>query len=78
MNIEEKVIDTLKKSSSVADAIEREDLLSYMGIDSLKLVEVIIALEDTFNIEFNLSSLNPSEIRTVKDLIDLVDGCLTK
>jgi len=49
-----------------------DDLLS-LGIDSLKMVELMIALEDTFRITFDDSELDPSTLKKVSDIIDLTE-----
>ena len=44
-----------------------------MGIDSLRMVELIVALEERFNITFKESDLDPDIINTVGDLYSLVN-----
>ncbi len=44
-----------------------------MGFDSLRMVELIVALEERFNITFKESDLDPDVINTVGDLYTLVD-----
>ncbi len=51
------------------DASLKEDL----GIDSLKLVELIIALEDEFSIEFSENDLDPAALQTVGDVYRLAE-----
>lgn len=51
------------------DASLKEDL----GIDSLKLVELIIALEDEFSIEFGENDLDPAALQTVGDVYRLAE-----
>lgn len=43
-----------------------------IGIDSLKMVELMIALEDTFRITFD-----DSELEKVSDIIDLTEKYIT-
>lgn len=52
--------------------IENEDALVELGIDSLKTVELIIMLEDKFDIRFNNSDLLFGKLIQVKDVINLV------
>ena len=42
-----------------------------LGLDSLKMVTLLILLEDTFYIELDESDMNPFDLITVKDVIDL-------
>lgn len=43
-----------------------------LGFDSLKLVELIIGLEEEFNIQIDESDLDPSQLVTVDDLYKLL------
>lgn len=52
--------------------IELDDELSTLGIDSLQLVELIITLEDEFAVKFDDSDLDPSNIRSVASIIELI------
>lgn len=54
------------------DEVTEDDILTDIGIDSLKIVEVIMEIEDHFNITFDDSDLNPEALTTVKSVIDLV------
>ena len=45
-----------------------------LGIDSLKIVELLIELEENLGIEFNEDDLDPETIRTVQDLYALISG----
>ena len=53
------------------DEIQSEDMLKSLGIDSLLLVELIITIEEVFNITFDQSDLNPERLITVKSIVDL-------
>ncbi|HIZ17025.1 MAG TPA: acyl carrier protein [Firmicutes bacterium] len=69
MEDREKVRQIFKEMS--ADKIEvadNMDLQLDLGFDSLRLVEAIVELENAFEIEFNLSDLNPDKLRTVNDI----------
>ena len=51
-----------------------DDIKNDLGIDSLKIVELMIALEETLEIEFSEDDLDPETIRTVQDLYAIVSG----
>ncbi|MCL2591947.1 MAG: acyl carrier protein, partial [Defluviitaleaceae bacterium] len=55
--------ETIKIIASLAiideNDINDEDALSNIGIDSLRSVELIVALEDSLNITFDDSDLDP-------------------
>jgi len=50
--------------------IKENELLSHLGLDSLKRIELAIKIEDTFNIDFNEDDIN--EKTRVKDLRELI------
>lgn len=71
-NIDDKVISIIKVFSFLKDKIQLEDKLISLGIDSINMVELIIALEDAFSLEFDDSILNPDKFHDVSSLIELV------
>lgn len=70
--ISSKAIEVITKFSVVKSNINSDDLLLNIGVDSLCLVELVIALEDEFNIQFDEAELEPSKLNTVGDIINLV------
>ena len=77
VNYIDKQVMECVASFSIDDNISPDDSLMNLGIDSLKIVELMLALEDAFGIEFDSSDLNPTELITVNDLIDLVNRSVT-
>ena len=74
MNIKNQVLEIIGKQAIVPrEEIGTEDKLSNLGIDSLKKVELIIALEREFSIRFSESDLNPNALEKVEDIIGLVE-----
>ena len=51
------------------DSKLKEDL----GVDSLRLVELLVALEEELSIEFSLSDLDVNKFSVVSDIYDLVN-----
>ena len=77
MNHRDEIIKIIASISILEETdIGEEDTLSNIGIDSLKAVELIIALEDGFRITFEDSDLDPARLTTVKSIIDLVEKYL--
>lgn len=59
---------------TVACEIEEGSLLKKdIGLDSLSLVSVIIALEDIYGITFDDSDLDPAMLVTVRNLMTIVE-----
>ena len=52
---------------------EGTSLRDELGFDSLKMVELMVALEERFAITIGESDLDPQALETVGDLYDLVD-----
>lgn len=44
-----------------------------LGIDSLSLVNVLVQLEETFDITMDISDLSPENLKTIGDLYMLVE-----
>lgn len=60
-------------SSLSENEISAEDKLMNLGIDSLMTVELIIRIEEQFDIEFDEAELDLGLLTTVQALIDLVE-----
>lgn len=68
------LVDKILKEKSFCENITPELRLNRdLGFDSLNLVELIVKLEEQFNIIINESDLNPSELRTVENVYSLVE-----
>ena len=67
-------INQILKEMSATDApiTGKEDLLLDLGLDSLRIVEVIVEIEKAFDFEFSESDLNPDLLQSVRDLYKLV------
>ena len=48
------------------------DLISDLALDSLRMVMLLVMIEDVFEIELDESDMNPFKLRTVNDVINLV------
>jgi len=73
MNCLKEQVNELLKELSFADNIEDDmKLRDDLDIDSLRLVEFITRLEDSFDIQFEMSDLNPSGLNIVADVYTLM------
>ena len=70
-----KIVNEIKKLvNNGTDAnITEETSLVELGIDSLMTVELVLGLEDAFNIQFNVSDLEMENLRNVRDIVNLVN-----
>ena len=71
-------VTALIKDMAIMDSINENDNIHELGIDSLKIVELIINLEDEFQIQFDDSELDPSQLITVLDIIRLTERYVEK
>lgn len=69
MNIE-KEVEQIVSSKIKGQNITPESELSSLGLDSLDKAEILIDIEDKFNIEFSDDEM--LSVKTVKDLLDLI------
>jgi len=58
----------------IGDFVTEDHLLEELGIDSIRLLEIAVLLEDTFEVEIPEEDL--ALIRTIGDLHDCVAGRL--
>ena len=72
MNKNEQVINIVKEFVDNGIDVCESDELKSIGIDSMKKVGVIVKIEEILNIQFEDADLNPNNINTVQQLIDLV------
>ncbi|MGN1080863.1 MAG: acyl carrier protein [Acutalibacteraceae bacterium] len=72
MNIFEKICEIIKEMSGLKTVRYDDLLVENIGLDSLKMVTLIIELEDAFGITFDESDMNPFNLITVKDAAELV------
>jgi len=72
MTLEEKVIDLIVEQLDVTkeECVPEASFLDDLGADSLDLVELIMEMEETFNIQVADEELE--KIRTVQDVIDFL------
>jgi acyl carrier protein len=72
--IKEILVDVLGVDED--DIKPESKFIDDLGADSLDLVELIMSLEDKFNIE--ISDEEAEKIATVKDAMDYIDASLKK
>lgn len=74
--MEERIIEIIEKISDYKNLKENRDidLLENEILDSLAFIELIINLEDEFNIEIQPTQVEPDTWRSVKLIAKLVEG----
>lgn len=70
--VEQQVNDVLRRHTW-CEAPEREQRLKEdLGIDSLRLVEILVALEEDFGVTLEEADLDPDRIQKVGDVYALM------
>ncbi len=77
-SVEERVMSIVRERSFMGDEVKKEDEFSTIGINSIDIVDVIVALEDEFEICFNDSVLNIEKFKTVENAIEIVNRLLAQ
>lgn len=71
--MKERLNEILIEKSFFTDIKPELKLKEDLGLDSLNMVELIVELEDVFNIEFAESDLDPTKLLTVSHVYELVE-----
>ena len=72
MNTQETVIAVLAELSGCENVELSSTLTGDLGLDSMLMVSMLIEFEASFNIEFDESDMNPYDLETVSDAVELV------
>ena len=74
MDIKTNAYEILAELSgiNIEDIKDEYTLIADLGLDSLGLVELLVETEDRFEIVLDESDMNPFDLTTVSDYIDLV------
>jgi acyl carrier protein len=68
-----KFLRTIQKPDFPLDVIDENLSLTESGlIDSLALLQIIVYLEQTYNIDFRQNGIDPGELRSVSTILDLI------
>jgi len=74
--VKEKVLDILKpyvrEPEDLVNATEETDILNDLKVNSSRLVDIILAIEDEFDIE--VSDDEADNVMTVGDAVKLITG----
>lgn len=69
-----KLVDEILKEKSFCEIIMPDLKLNEdLGLDSLNMVELMVELEEQFNIEIEESDLDPATLQTVEQIYSLVE-----
>ena len=77
-NIKDKVIKLIEELCLTKIQDTTQTLIGELAMDSLRMVMLLIKLEENFNIELDQSDMNPFSLITVDDVIALSSKYLSK
>lgn len=72
MNIETKVKEILYELSGEETIENTDHLQGDLALDSLMMVTMLVEIEETFAIELDEADMNPFDLGTVQNVIDMV------
>lgn len=67
-----RVFEILEELTSMSIQDPNLILIQDLGMDSLRMVMLLVTIEDTFDIELDESDMNPFSLITVQNVVDLV------
>lgn len=73
--MEKEIIDLIVDNSFVdsnGKVIQADDDLIEIGLNSLNCIQLIVLLEDKYNIEFGYSDLSVESVNTVSKIINYI------
>ncbi len=81
MSVQQKIIEILAEQALLEPAdVTLDATLESLGIDSMNLVEIIFAIEESFDIEIPFNANEPDaggfDISSVQSIINAVEGLL--
>lgn len=72
MNIEDKVKGILCELSGEETVENTDHLQGDLALDSLMMVTMLVEIEEAFDIELDEADMNPFDLDTVQNVIDMV------
>ena len=72
LNVEEIVVSIIQAQTTTKIETGQEYLIQDLSIDSFGLVQIIVNIEERFNIEIPIEILDVSRWQTVKDAVWIV------
>lgn len=76
MEIFNGVTTILSELSGIETLHPEQELQGELGLDSLQLVTLLVMLEDAFEIVLDESDMNPFDLTTVSQVVELVEKYL--
>ena len=72
MDIGERALQVIKGNLSENMDVKLEDILQNLEVNSITFIQIIVALENEFDFEFEDEKLLFAEFPAIKDIVDYV------
>ncbi|HHV28801.1 acyl carrier protein [Acetivibrio mesophilus] len=74
LSIKSKVLEILKENSEVdpGNITEVSRIRTDLGIDSIKLVDVVMSIEDVFGVDVDIASLTPENFSNAQRITQYI------
>lgn len=72
------IIINIFEETEIVDDLFLINLVEDLGMDSLTYIELIVSLEDEFNIEFSMDELDIEKLKTIDSIAKIVEELLKK
>lgn len=67
------IVDLLKEiCDDFPDHYEKVDLLESQILDSLRLMQLVTAIEEKYETEIEIEDLNPNNFKTVESIVEMM------
>lgn len=76
MEVFEKISGILSELSGIKEIKPEDNLKEDLALDSLSMVTLLLEIEERFNIELDESDMNPFDLNTVEDAVNLAEKYL--
>ena len=70
--IQKEIIEIIKKQFKIEENIVIEEPLTEYGVDSIKIVELVLIIEERYGFEFDSEKLTYKILRNVKTISEYV------
>jgi acyl carrier protein len=71
-SLQKQIADIISNTGVNAETITLEADLQNLGVDSMRLMEVVAELENTFNVELPLEDLSVDSLNNVLSISDII------
>ena len=72
--MEKEIVAIIEKACVLDERVNVDSKIDDLSLDSLSFIEILVEMEDLFGIEFEIEELNVADWKTVKDIIECVEG----